>query len=257
MFGDDFLGIIKTRAVVIKTQDYKESDKLVWLFSEKLGRISTIAKGAKKNRSKFLSSTLNFCFGEYVLYKGKSLYSISECQIIDSFQELLRDFNTITYASYLCELIDICLQEEEPNIYVFRQLVTAFYLIKNKAVDIEVLIRAFEVKILKATGYGLNLNNCCICKKYINSSNYINTNYLGGVCESCKRINGIKISYAAYNALKFLNKVPLERVYRVSLSKEVKNEIYKVLYIFISENYFRKPKSLKLLNCLEGGEKYE
>ncbi|RFM22309.1 hypothetical protein C1146_01915 [Clostridium botulinum] len=42
------MSLYKTRAVVIKTQEFKEADKLVWLYTEKLGKITAIAKGAKK-----------------------------------------------------------------------------------------------------------------------------------------------------------------------------------------------------------------
>jgi DNA repair protein RecO (recombination protein O) len=90
---------------------------------------------------------LQFCYGDYVVYKGKSLYTINESSIIDSFQDLLNDLDTLTYASYFCELIDICMQDEESNRELFRNLVTAFYLIKNKVVDIETLARAYELKV--------------------------------------------------------------------------------------------------------------
>ncbi|HBC96040.1 MAG TPA: DNA repair protein RecO, partial [Clostridium sp.] len=43
--GDDYLAVFKTRAVIIKIQDVRESDKLVWLFTEKLGKVSTVARG--------------------------------------------------------------------------------------------------------------------------------------------------------------------------------------------------------------------
>ncbi|EPS48502.1 DNA repair protein RecO [Clostridium botulinum CFSAN002367] len=67
----------------------------------------------QKNRSKYLSNTSPFCYGEYVLYKGKSLFNLSEVQLIDSFQDFLRDLDTLTYGSYFCELIDICTEEKE------------------------------------------------------------------------------------------------------------------------------------------------
>ena len=98
-WGVDFLSVYKTRAVVIKTQDLKENDKLVWLYSENLGKITAVAKGAKGGRSKFMSSTLPFCYGEYVVFKGKSLFTINECEIIDSFQALIGDLESLTYAS--------------------------------------------------------------------------------------------------------------------------------------------------------------
>ena len=68
--------------MVLKTQDMKEADKLVWLYTEKLGKVSAVAKGAKRSKSKFLSSTLPFCYGEYVLFKGKNLYTISDSEVI-------------------------------------------------------------------------------------------------------------------------------------------------------------------------------
>lgn len=240
-----------TRAIVLKTQDLNENDKLVWLFSEKIGKITAVARGAKRNKSKFMSSTLPFCFGDYVLYKGKSLFTINESEIIDSFQDLLRDIETITYASYLCELIDICVVENESNRDLFRGLISAFYLIKNDAVDIEILARAFEVKILQFTGYSLSLGTCCICRHPISTSNYISFQYSGGICSSCEKSNGMYISFACYNTLKYFTKMPLENVYRVNITRQIKDELYKVLSIIISQNYYRKPKSLHILNYLK------
>lgn len=223
---------------------------MVWLFSEKLGKISTIAKGSKKNRSNLFSTTLQFCYGDYVVYRGKSLYIINESSVIDSFQDLMGDLDTLTYSAYLCELVDICMQDEESNRELFKHLVTAFYLIKNNAVDIETLARAFEIKILQATGYAFNLDYCCMCRKKVTSSNYVNLQYSGGVCKDCQKVNGTYISYAAYNALKYLAKAPLENIYRVQLSKEVKRELYNLLSMLIEQNYFRRPKSLEIFNYL-------
>ncbi|MFL0195824.1 DNA repair protein RecO [Clostridium sp. WILCCON 0269] len=253
--GDDFLTIFKTRAITIKTQDIKESDKLVWLFTEKLGKISTIAKGSKKSRSPLFSTTLQFCYGDYVVYKGKSMYVINESSLIDSFQDLLNDLNDLTYASYFCELTDIAMDDGESSRELFRYLATSFYLIRSHAVDIETLARTFELKILKATGYGLNFEYCSVCRKKITSFEYIHLQYLGGVCKECEKKNSMHISYAACSALKYLSNISMENVYRVVLTKEVKEELYKVLELIISQNYFRKPKSLDILRYLVNFEK--
>lgn len=248
--GDDFLAIYKTRAVVLKTQDLNESDKLVSLFSEKLGRISVVAKGAKKSKSKFLSLTLPFCYSDYVVFRGKNLYSLTEGELIDSFQVFLNDLNSLTYASYLCELIDISLTEEESSRELFKEFVTTFYFMKANIVSLDLLMRNFEVKLMKLTGYCFNLESCAICKKKISTSNYISFQYYGGVCENCEKINGIYISPGAYNSLKFLLKVSTDKIYRLILSKDILQELYQVLSVFIYQNYSRRPKSLELLNTL-------
>jgi DNA repair protein RecO (recombination protein O) len=218
---------------------------------DKIGKVTVVAKGAKKSKNKFFSSTLPLCYGEYMVFKGKNLYTLNEGRIIQSFQELLNELETLTYASYACELIDIGLIDEESNIELFKSLVTVLYLLKTKAVDDEVLIRAFELKVLKLTGYSLNFDACSICRKSITTSNYINLQYYGGVCDECVKASGITISRAAYNALKFLNNVPMDKVYRLNISSEVKKEIYKVTSNLISNGYSKKPKSLQMLEYIK------
>lgn len=224
---------------------------MVWLFTESIGKISIIAKGAKKAKSKILPSTLTFCFGEYVIFKGKSMYSLNECNIVDSFQGFLNDLDTLTYCSYLNELIDISMAEGDVNRELFKDLVSTFYFIKNKICDIELLVRAFEVKLLKATGYELNLEQCCICRKKINVSEYINLQYYGGVCNDCEKNNGIKVSKVAYNVLNYLKKITIDKVHRINMSEEVKKELSDILSLIIAQNYARKPKSLEIFNLLK------
>lgn len=241
---------MKTRAIVIKTQEFKETDKLVWLFTEEFGKITAIAKGARKNKSRYVSSTLPCCYGEFVLFKGKNLYTINEITIIDSFQQLLRDLDTITYASYFNELIDITMENEEVNKELFENLVTAFYFIKNDVIDIEVLARTFEIRILKATGYELNFDHCVKCRKKITMSNNIDLISYGPICKECEKLNSIYISNPTYNTLKFLNNFGMDKINRIIVSKTSKLELYKILSFIISQNYTRKPKSLEMFNYL-------
>ena len=98
------------------------------------------------------------------MFKGKNLYSLSEGKIRKSFQSFLDNLEKLTYASYICELIDICIEDNEKNSYLYKECITCLYLLNTDAIDYETLIRAFELKILKATGYGLNLDNCVSCK---------------------------------------------------------------------------------------------
>lgn len=220
----DFLSVYNSRGVVIKYRDINENDKLLWIFSEKFGKISVMAKGAKKNKSKLMPASLTFCYGNYTLFKGKSMFSLNEGDIISSFQVFLEDLDSLSYASYLCELIDISMVEGESNRELFKEFVTAFYLMKNHVGDMETLIRAFEIKLLSATGFGLNMD--------------------------CGR----KISATAFKTLSYLSKITLDKVYRVKLNEEVKQEIYLVLEELIAQSYGKKPKSLEILYSLKRSE---
>ncbi|MCI5636164.1 MAG: DNA repair protein RecO [Sarcina ventriculi] len=235
----------------MKTQEYKENDKLLWIFTQELGKISVIAKGAKKSKNKLFSVTTPFCYGDYLVFKGKNLYSLSEGKIRKSFQSFLDNLEKLTYASYICELIDICIEDNEKNSYLYKECITCLYLLNTDAIDYETLIRAFELKILKATGYGLNLDNCVSCKEKIQNSNYLDLAYFGGVCEKCRRERGIYIDKATFASLKFLNNTTLDKVYKLHLSDDTKSEIYKITHYIISSVYSRKPKSLEMLNFIK------
>ena len=245
------LSLFKCNGVVIKTQDYRENDKLVWLYTDNLGKITMIAKGAKKSKSKLFASTIPLCYGEYLLFKGKSLFVLQEGKINNSFQGLLDNLDKLTYSSYICELIDIALVEGEKNIQVFKEFLTTLYLLNTDALDYELLIRYFELKLLKATGYGLNLDTCVCCGKKINVSNYIDVSNFGGICESCIRENGMYLSKGAYNSLKFLINTSPDKIYRLKISNDIKKEIEKITFYIISHNYAKKPKSLEMLNYLK------
>ncbi|MFX0549205.1 DNA repair protein RecO [Hathewaya histolytica] len=244
------LSTFKTRGVVLKTQDYKENDKLLWIYTEDFGKISAIAKGVKKRTSNLASSTLTFCFSDYILYKGRSLYIVNEGQLIHSFQEFMHDLETLTYCSYLNELVDIALVEEEKNFKIFKDLVTAYYLIKNKVGDIEVLIRTFEIKLLFNTGYALNLDRCTNCGEQLKMSNNISVENFGVTCTKCSRENSIKISNSTYNILRYIINLPLEKIHRLNVNKSGKKELYTLTKSFILEVYSRKPKSLEMFNYI-------
>ena len=212
-----------------------------------------MAKGAKRNKSKLMPLTLTFCYSNFTLFKGKSMFTLNEGEIISSFQELLEDLTTLSYGSYLCELIDISMIEGESNRELFKELITAFYLLKNKASDLETLLRAFEIKLLKLTGYGLSTEYCVKCRRKIVNSNYFSYENYGGICSDCSKENGKTMSFAAFKALNYLSKLDLPKVCRVRLSTEVKKEIESILEDLILQSYGKKTKSLEILRNL--GEK--
>lgn len=244
------MSLYKCKGVIIKTQDYKENDKLVWLFTDKYGKVSSIARGAKKSKNKLFGVTLNLCYCDFVFFKGKGIANLQEGKIIKSFQDLMNNLDKLIYSSYIAELIDIALLDGEPNYSLFKEFITCLYLLDTDALDYELLVRAFELKLLKSTGYGLNLDSCAICKKKINVTNYISLSYYGGVCENCKREHGLIISKGAYNAIRFLTNTSSDKIYKLNLSQEIKKEIAKVTTFIISSNYSKKPKSLEMFNYL-------
>nr|WP_084671879.1 DNA repair protein RecO [Hathewaya proteolytica] len=241
------MNLTTTRAVIIKAVDYREYDKLVTLYTEKLGKINAIAKGAKRKNSKFTSTTSSFCYGEYVLYKGKGMYLLNEASTINSFQDFLNALSTIAYGSYLNELIDIGVVEGEPEYGLFKDLVTSYYFISNNAVDKDLLMRAFEIKFLSYIGYGLNFGSCVSCGKEIKTSNFLDLNSNGFLCSNCTSSWSVKISNSAYNIMRYIVGTELKNIYKLNVNEESKAQLHKLMKEMVRHCIGKNPKSLDIL----------
>nr|WP_276575995.1 DNA repair protein RecO [Oceanirhabdus seepicola] len=243
------MSIINSRGIVLNSFDIKENDKIVWMYTEKLGKISVIARGARKKNSKITSLIQGLCFANYSIYKGKSAYFLNEGIIIDSFQDLLRDFETIAYSSYICELINLSIPENEKNFKVFENAIKALYLIKNSVGDIELLIRSFEVKLISSMGYHVNIEKCSECGSSFNNKIYFNNRNFSFVCKECN--NSFKeVSLICYTTLRALVNFPIEKIYRINALPEAKKEIGFITNVYLNEICCRRPKSLDMLNFL-------
>jgi len=210
---------IKAVGVIIKTMEYQENDKICTMYSNILGKISFLARGAKKNRSKLSSSTNDFIYGEFVLTKGRSLYYLDDASVIEAFRQFSEDLIKITYASYFCELIDIACVSDERNDQLFKEFISALYILKLNIMKAETLARIFEIKIIYLNGF---------CIEKLNESS-----------------DGVKhvIKYILNNDIKLLYKLRIEGI--------IKEELDIILNTIVKTNFMRKPKSLELLNYIK------
>lgn len=247
-----FLDIQHTRAIVLKTMDIKENDKVVWIYSEDLGKVSFIAKGSKKKNSKFMSITQNFVFANFTIFKGKSAYLLNEGEIIDSFQDVLKDLETLTYSSYVCELLDLTQNEKEKNPMLFKEAIKMLYFLKNGVGNFEMLIRAFEVKLIRLSGYNLEMNNCTRCGIDIKVSEYFDLSNLGCICESCNKNNSFKITKGTNSTLTYILNNDIEKIFRLNINPIIKKELNLLLSHIINEIAVRPPKSLEMIKILKG-----
>lgn len=243
---------IKTRGIVIKATNLGEADKIITLFTDKLGKVEAVAHGARKAKNRFMSSSQIFAYCEYVLYKGKSLYTVSQSEIIESFQVLLNDLYTLTYGSYVIELANVLTQNDEANLDLFLLILKTLYLLTDSDIDRELLIRAFEIKSVSISGYMPVLNGCAICRGGYGSY-YFSTRYGGIICENCEKndLSAFKIKPDTLAAMRYLIKSGIEKVRTIKVSSSAKKEMKKILKNYIKYYLEKEFKSLEFLGDIE------
>ena len=108
-----------TDGLVIRRADYGDYDRMITLFTPEHGRIDAIVRGCKRPKSPLMNAAEPFCAGEYQLYHSRERYSVSQCQITDSFYDIREDYEKLTHGVYWLNLLDAAAM---PEIYARTSL---------------------------------------------------------------------------------------------------------------------------------------
>ena len=245
---------IESKGVVIRQTKYSESDRILTIFTKDKGKIQAIAKGARKPKSKLISSTETFCYSEFILYKGKSLYNINQGDVINSFYSLREDIYKLSYATYILELIDSSLLEEEPNDILFELLVKTLKILSETKGDYKKLLLAFQIKYISFIGYKPQLNQCVNCGNDLTNNIKFNIIQGGTVCERCFSNSAYEkdVKHITINNMRKLMYSKLDELKDIDIDKNEERKIEEVIMIYITSHIEKKRfKSLEFIKTLE------
>lgn len=146
------MDLIKTRGIILKALDYKEKDRLLYIFTADLGKITVLARGARSARGRHGAAIMPMTLCDFVLWPGKNIHLLNEASSVHAFGGIKADYDKITYGSYFLELTDIAMADRDPQERYFMDLVKALYLLDQDGIALAQLARAFEIKTLLRTG---------------------------------------------------------------------------------------------------------
>ena len=111
----------KTPAVVLRSRSFGESDKIVSFLTKNYGKVTGIAKGAKRSRKRFVNSLEPFSLVSLRFQDNpySSLVFIQSCDWIRIFKQITKNLGQITYASYLVEITE-ALKQTGNKLFVAR-----------------------------------------------------------------------------------------------------------------------------------------
>jgi DNA repair protein RecO (recombination protein O) len=243
----------KTEAIVIKSNNLREADKIITFFSKGYGKIQGVARGIRKIRSKYsgkldLFNRVNVIFFQKLENPQEShpLLRITQVDVVEVFPQLKNDFNRIIGASYIAEFLNRAFEDHDashPSVYVL-----VCHALKALATfeNMRPVIPAFEIKLLVDLGYAPILDHCTSCQKpktdFLKQESQAEkpaSNTLlgfhsakGGVlCSRCKRLKkgSIDISAAAIDMLQHLLTTDIMQLESIILSPQLHQEIKSLL----------------------------
>lgn len=237
------MGIIKTNGIIISENNLGDYDKMLTMLTPGLGKISCVAKGARRPKSALLAGTQFLCFGEYLMYKGTNTYNINSCEMIEVFYNIRTDLDKLNYAVHMTKIIrDVT--EENQNCYKILQLyLNTLYTLSETDKDPEFILSIFKLKLLCFLGFTPRITECTNCKSKENIKSFsIKDN--GIKCEACARQDKscLEMSESTQNAIKYIVLAPAKKLYSFNLKDESLNELKLITKIFFDEKLEKQYK---------------
>jgi DNA repair protein RecO (recombination protein O) len=180
-------GPLKTEAIVLRSIRYGEADRILHLYTPGHGRLSAIAKGARRSRSRFGARLEPFFHIRAVLHEGRSeLLTVTGVDTVSAHGAVRDHASTLDAAARACDSVARLFETSDPHPEVFVLLVNELSLLNADPAQARTANGlAFRLKLLLAAGIVPQLAACAMCGE---------TEHLGGfsgaaggvVCSSCE-----------------------------------------------------------------------
>jgi DNA repair protein RecO (recombination protein O) len=162
-------GPVKTEAVVLRSMRYGEADRILHLYTPGRGRVSAIAKGVRRARSRFGGRLEPFFRLNIELHEGRSeLLTVTGAQTIEGYARLRGDARALDAAARACDAVGRLFETSEPHPGVFNLLCRQLVLLDEQVGGAggqggRSQALAFRLKLLLAAGLAPQLAACASC----------------------------------------------------------------------------------------------
>ncbi len=245
--------IEKVEGIILRTNDYSETHKIISLFTKERGKIGLVARGAKKPRSRMAAITQPFVYGSFLIQPSKNLGSLQQGEIIDSMRSIREDIVKTAYAAYIAELTDKVLEQNEPDVYLWEQFL---HTMERLSVDdeSEIITMIYELKIFHKGGFAPELRGCVHCGKEQHITHF-SVGEGGFLCSDCHHMDpsATPLNEKLFQVLRVIRYADIDRIGNISIKEENRKKLRLMLNEYYDQYggfYLKSRKFLQQLDLL-------
>jgi len=242
----------QTQGIILKQTKLGEFDKIVTIYSPEFGKLSAVAKGACRPKSKLGGNVEPLTHSLMLLAKGRNLDIVTQSQTINGFLALKSDLWRMACGLYVLELIDSFTLENSGNQPLFDLLLDTLQRL-CQGDDSETVLRYFELHLLDYLGYRPQLHRCVGCNSPIKPVvNFFSSSQGGILCSHCgqKEPDSRPLSVGALKILRLWQSFDYATARRVKVRSELRSELEQVMPGYIKYLLQREVKSIAWLREL-------
>lgn len=173
--------------VVLRTTPLRESDLLVVLYTDAHGRVSAVARGARRSQRRFAGALSLLVLARYQLGRRPrgELWGLDGAEIVREWTRLSSDVVAVAHASYAAEMIDALLPPEAPDPHALEILVSLWDSLEEAGPSPGAL-RAVELALLELAGHLPAIDRCAACGELdLETGAVFDPTRGGAICRRC------------------------------------------------------------------------
>ena len=244
-----------TSAVILRRIEFGDFDLIISFFTLHKGKISAIAKSAKKSVKRFSGILEPFSNLQVVCSPGRRnvLPVLQEAILQRPFTNIGFDILKTAYASYWAEMVHEFMEEGSPQASVFDLLIQVFAALDAGITPPEFLSILFQLHFMVMAGFSPNLSQCgnCRCPVELFKTPRVQFDLKKGsiVCPRCSsgHLNYISLSISTIKQLLWIEHGDFNKAGRIRLTQQAIGEGQQLLESFVRFHLGKKLRSLAFL----------
>jgi DNA repair protein RecO (recombination protein O) len=250
-----------TDAILLRKIEYGDHDYIITFMTRSRGKISVIAKNAKKSVKRFSGAldlfSVNHIQCTFPKKNKESLTILAQTELENGFANIRYDVFKTTYACYWVELVYLWLEEGKKQTQLYDLLFFVLDMLNKSDIKMEVLSLLFQIRFMEISGFSPCIEVCENCSTLVDDipENSLHFDFKEGkiICHNClekKSRYGMQVSKGTLKQLVWINTADIQRADRIKSSHFAIKEGEILLESFIPFHIGREFKSLKFLRRL-------
>lgn len=155
-----------TLAIVLRSVDFRESDRVVTLLTEQYGRLGVVARGARRSKRRFSGALEPFLLLDIQFRLGRGeLAHLEQARVKTAFPGIIKSLKKIDVAGAALDLVRVGTPPRERDSTLFSTVVTLFQLLDSAEGSFHELLLAFRVRLITLFGFSPCFDSCGLCGK--------------------------------------------------------------------------------------------
>lgn len=224
---------VKTKGIVLKRINFNEADQIITILTKDEGRVSLIAKGARRLKSRFCGRLEPFSHIEVNYFQGQNLGHLNEAVLIKGLDSTALSLRSQSQLFYMLESTEKLIPEAQDSLEVYELLLEVNSVLKTHFNN--ALFYAYMIKMLTILGFMGQWDRCSQTNKKIdlNASLYLDQEAGVQMGVNSSQFNTL-LSPGVVRWVNYIQKQPLDRSISVAPTLEQQSEMFRVMKAVLS-----------------------